>query len=310
MFTKAGVLFFYCETPLHAGAGASVSYVDLPIQREKHTDYPIVQSSGVKGAFRDRANELCKRVKCYDKGTIIKVFGPEPKGDAANEHVGALSFTDAQVLLFPVRCFNGGFAWITCPQVIDRFSRFLGMMDVKLDIDIRGSNDESAMIGNPCKLKKASDKKIILEDFAFDADESKSSEVKTLADWIVKNTLSSINARYLSKERLASHLAVISDSCFKDFVKLSTDVITRIQIGDKGVVEGGALWTQELLLTDTLLYSMALAKDTVDNTNTKFQATESMEYLKKLSEKTPILQIGGDETVGRGLVRLRYLDKE
>lgn len=310
MFREAGMIFFYCETPLHAGAGASVSYVDLPIQREKHTEFPIVQSSGVKGALRDRANELCKRGNLYDIETLIKVFGPEPKGEAPNEHGGALSFTDAQILLFPVRSFHGGFAWITCPLIIERFSRFLKMMGTELGIDLSPPNDESAKVGNPCQLKVNNETRIILEDFAFNADGGHSREVEKLAGWIVQNSLSSVNAKYLSAERLKSHLAVISDTCFKDFARLSTDVITRIRIGEEGVVESGALWTQELLLTDTLLYSMVLAKDTVDKNNNRFRATVALKYLKELIEQTPILQIGGDETVGRGLVRLRYLDKE
>ncbi|NOG48211.1 MAG: hypothetical protein HND48_01265 [Chloroflexi bacterium] len=43
-----GHLFMYTESALHAGTGASVSAVDLPIQRETNTQYPMVQGSGVK----------------------------------------------------------------------------------------------------------------------------------------------------------------------------------------------------------------------------------------------------------------------
>ena len=43
---------FYAISPLHAGCGAATSQVDLPIQRERHTNWPHIQASGVKGAFR------------------------------------------------------------------------------------------------------------------------------------------------------------------------------------------------------------------------------------------------------------------
>jgi CRISPR-associated protein Cmr4 len=52
MFKKAGILFFYTLTPLHPGSGASVAAVDLPIQRERHTNFPMIQASGVKGRIK------------------------------------------------------------------------------------------------------------------------------------------------------------------------------------------------------------------------------------------------------------------
>jgi CRISPR-associated protein Cmr4 len=49
VFEKAAMLFLYCETPVHAGTGTSLSIVDLPIQRERITGLPIVQASSLKG---------------------------------------------------------------------------------------------------------------------------------------------------------------------------------------------------------------------------------------------------------------------
>ncbi|HLY31875.1 MAG TPA: RAMP superfamily CRISPR-associated protein, partial [Ktedonobacterales bacterium] len=51
-YEAAALLFLYTETPLHAGTGASLGIVDLPIQREVHTQYPMIQGSSVKGALR------------------------------------------------------------------------------------------------------------------------------------------------------------------------------------------------------------------------------------------------------------------
>ena len=45
MFQKANLLFLYTETPLHVGSGSSLGTVDLPIQREHHTNLPMVQLS-------------------------------------------------------------------------------------------------------------------------------------------------------------------------------------------------------------------------------------------------------------------------
>jgi CRISPR type III-B/RAMP module RAMP protein Cmr4 len=153
MFKEAGVLFLYTETPLHAGSGSSVAAVDLPIQRERHTQYPMIQGSGVKGAIRDLAEDrygitaIKREIRCIkeklqnsnpsEKEDLKKwmeelskeldqrmipielVFGPED-GD---RHGGALSFTDARILLFPVRSLKGVFAWITCPDVLSRLKK-------------------------------------------------------------------------------------------------------------------------------------------------------------------------------------------
>lgn len=42
---------FYGVTPLFAGSGQAIGAVDLPIQRERHTRWPMVQASGVKELF-------------------------------------------------------------------------------------------------------------------------------------------------------------------------------------------------------------------------------------------------------------------
>jgi len=42
MFDKGALLYLYAETPVHAGSGTSLGIVDLPIQRERTTGYPIM----------------------------------------------------------------------------------------------------------------------------------------------------------------------------------------------------------------------------------------------------------------------------
>ena len=329
MFTRSAMLFYYCETPLHAGSGSSMSYIDLPIQREKHTDYPIVQSGGVKGAFRDWAEEIyVSQVtdvteKKANRQKIIKVFGPEPKKRNENEndpvpadHGGSLSFTDARILLFPVRSFEGGFAWITSPIVIDRLLRSLEMIGCEElpQIDLSPVHDEKVIISDSCALvvnHRQEEQQIILEDFVFykeeDADQQ---ELASLADWIAEYAFPAAPVFTHMKTQLADRLLILSDTHFRDFVRHSTQVVTRISIGETGTVEKGALWTQELLPTDCLLYSLALAKDMIYRDKLNISADNSIDFLKTFATSSKILQMGGDETVGRGIVRLRYLEMD
>ncbi len=301
MFTDAAMLFFYCETPLHAGSGSNISHVDLPLQRERHTDYPIVQASGVKGACRDWAENLL----AARQGEITRIFGPE--GDSSSEHSGAVAFTDAQVLLFPVRSFKGGFAWLTCPQVLNRLQRRLAMIGANVDVGWQAPSDTPAIgqvwTGKTCRL--AADGVIILEDMACRADQSQAVLVDNLAAWLAAKAFPQTPVYAYLRQSLPECLLILHNDQFQDFVRLSTEIITRIRIGESGTVESGALWTQELLLADTLLYSLVLAKNLRVNGTTQ-KAQDSLQFIQELVTTGRILQMGGDETIGRGLVRPQF----
>ena len=61
------------------------------------------------------------------------------------------------------------------------------------------------------------------------------------------------------REKIKGSLVVLSDDDFCDFVTLSTEVIARIKIDPKtGTVQKGALWYEEYLPSDSILYSLAL----------------------------------------------------
>ena len=302
------MLFFYTETPLHAGSGASVSHIDLPIQREKHTGHPIVQGSGVKGAFRDWAKRFSTQP---DK--IEYVFGPEPTDSSSSEFGGSLSFTDAQLLFFPIRSFAGGFAWVTCPIILNRLARRLEMANFSSlpSVDVP---DDSVLVSDSSELI-AHNNQVILEDFSFKNISQKQNEkITTIAHWITQNAIPSIGAFKYISDHFNKRMAILSDNVFKDFVSLSTEVVTRIRIGENGVVQKGALWSQELLPADCIMYSLAIAKDityTIQKDRQKFSSNESISFLRELvyNSDTGILQMGGDETVGRGIVRIRFIEK-
>jgi CRISPR-associated protein Cmr4 len=316
MFKKAGILFFYTITPLHPGSGASIAEVDLPIQRERHTNFPIIQASGVKGALRDLAKDLSG---ITDKVEIV--FGPET--DRASEHGGALALTDARILLFPVRSVRGVFTWITCPSVIARLCRDLKLLKINggQQLDIQPLQEvagwrlplRQAVVpkGSSVELQVAQRKQIVLEDFCFDIDEGKQIQAQQLAEWLATNALPDELDYWI--EKLKKDLVVLSDEDFQTFVEMSTEIITRIKLGEKGTVETGP-WDEEHLPSETLLYSLALAtdpklsKEEIQNASIK-TAAEVLDFVRKdLLEQAKTIQFGGDETVGKGLVWVRFFD--
>src|SRR5581483_9391137 len=115
MFEATALLFIYVETPLHPGSTRGLGAVDLPIQRERTTGYPIVQSSSLKGRLRAEAGSRLTTEE------VEAVFGPET--ERAGDHAGALSTGDARLLLFPVRSLAGVSAWTTSVDLLARFRR-------------------------------------------------------------------------------------------------------------------------------------------------------------------------------------------
>ena len=323
MFKTAALLSLLVETPLHAGSGSDLGIVDLPIQREKHTNYPKIEGSSLKGAlreaFRRRKKEMCDiftglEDTDYFQNGITPAFGPE-NGD---EHAGALGFTDARLLLFPVKSMKNVFVWITCPAVIDRFKRDMGVAQ-KTALPAFALQ-ELKTISTSAFTKKVSvpkeaalyvrEQTLVLEEYAFEKVEQ-SEECTKLAEWLARYLLPEEPAYSFWKEKLKSDLVVLDDNDFADFVTMSTEVIARTKInGETGTVQSGALWYEEYLPADSILYSLVLASPPFSSREDvkTYMPTEKevMNFFRNWLP--PITQIGGNSTIGKGLVRT-YLVK-
>jgi CRISPR-associated protein Cmr4 len=117
-------------------------------------------------------------------------------------------------------------------------------------------------------------------------------------------------------------LVVVSDDVFKDFCKFSTDVVSRTKLDPvKKIVENGALWTEENLPSDSLLYTPLFACDPrMDKAvvpkikddkgeDINLDAALILNLIQThFTNGHKRLQIGGNETVGRGIVATRVLD--
>ena len=77
MYKKTNTLFLVTETPLHAGSGSDLGIVDLPIQRERHTRFPKIEASSLKGAIRETFEERAASVD--EEIKIHRTFGFDEK---------------------------------------------------------------------------------------------------------------------------------------------------------------------------------------------------------------------------------------
>lgn len=303
MYKNAKPLFFICETPLHAGSGSDLGIVDLPIQRERHTSFPKIESSSLKGAIR----QAFESVEGVDTLTTNALFGTEDAGNDA--HAGALAFTDARLLLFPVKSMKGVFAWITCPKVLQQFERDMKLSNTQFSIigDYQtGVTDGECLLLNQLNSKLKIGNSIVLEEYAFTHKSvSLTVDGKPLQDWLSSNLPTSW------ENKLKEDVVILSNDDFTDFVNLSTEVITRIGIdNDKGTVKNGALFTEEFLPSETVMYSMVMAAPSFKESNAQLDTTEKVmeKFCDTLSTSTKlnnVIQIGGGATLGKGIVKTK-----
>ena len=317
VYKMANPFFVVVETPLHVGSGTELGIIDLPIQRERHTGFPKIEASGLKGCIR-RAFEEGTREIPVDKEKVDETnrdkliplaFGPE-NGD---EHAGALGFTDARLLLFPVKSMKGIFAWITCPKILST---------LRQDFTLAGVNefpelpDESTTPKN-CQLfvRKNS---IILEEYTFDIKKNNNTDCTKFAEWVAKNVIPESSEYGYWREKMKKDIVVLPDDDFRDFTTLSTEVITRTKINNAtGAVQKNALFTEEYLPAETILYSLALTTPVFKKKEDEkliFKATQEksgeqlvMEYFT--NGMPEVIQLGGNATIGKGIVRIKIWGK-
>lgn len=310
MFEATRMLFIYVETPLHAGSGRGLGAVDLPIQRERTTNYPIVQASSLKGRMRGEARSKTKdnpseeeRAQGWlSKKELLAIFGPEA-GEGASEHAGAISFGDARVLLFPVRSLAGVFAWTTSVDALERFKRAAQIAKIDFDLAIPSEPGENTARVNGDALKAGDS--VVLEEFSFAHDTTHAEQVRAIGSWLAQHALPQTAEYKYWRDALPSKLCILPENAFRDFVQYGTEVQTHIKVNSTTkTVEGGALWTSESLPTDTLLYAPVMATGSRANHGTKMSAPEILQKVEGLNLQRT--QLGGDETTGQGFVALRF----
>lgn len=290
------LLSMFAESPVHAGTGAELGHVDLPIQRERATQIPTIHGSGVKGVLRD----LARRTPELNESVVKELFGsdaPSGPGGAVLEP-GALMFSDARLVLFPCRTAGPMFAWITSPYLLNRLirdAREAGLSNGPTQVP--SPSDTEAIVTPGAKFPAGG---VLIEEFEFKRKEDTAANA-----WAVflKKFLPDGGEYGFWSELLPKALAIVSDDNLRDFVTHATEVVTRVRLdpANKTVITG-ALWTEEYLPQDSLLYSVVGV--------TVRRRTEEEDILKKLQtilDAFPTAQFGGKETVGRGFIRLKLV---
>jgi len=279
------LLFIQALSPIHAGTGQGVGVIDNPIAREKSTDIPFLPGSTLKGVFRDAFTPDPDTKE--SKALRESVFGSDINSTDLSQ--GAATFTDARLLLLPVRSLRGVFAWVTSPLLLKRLLRDAGIINKTASFN--NLDEDHCLISSNTALK-LNDGKVILEDVDLASNPS-TTEVDEWADWLAKALYPDSKDKDWH-ETLKERLCIISDDNLSFLLETATEITARIRLEEKSkTVVDGALWYEEALPVETVLVSMVIEK----NKGTVFGKLENL----LLEHKT--LQLGGNATVGRGLCK-------
>ena len=292
-------------SPLHFGSGESLGLVDRPIVREKASTFPFAPGPSIKGRLRAFFSQRLKETA--EKEIVNILFGPDVKHGA--DHEGAISFGDGRLLAFPIRCLGGPFIWATSPLALNRFAETLDLYIDKGGKDTRAFLTTKSLLESiiipPSMVDKiaigsAGNQRILLEEFTLPV--TPDSDWGELAGAL--STLLFTGDEGLMQLYFMDRFIILPEEVFAYFLARATAVFANIAIGDKGTTSDGSLRYTEYLPEDTILYSFLSFGD-----GRGLEKMPSLQVCSKFTEHCPqrAIQMGGDETTGKGIVRLRLL---
>jgi len=309
--TNTRILYLFTRTPLHVGAGSSVGAIDQPIIRERHTGFPFIPASSLKGSFADHWNDGLvdeeqkdgskKKVRLNRNGDVSVaawLFGSDSDKAAA---AGSLLFSEARVLVFPIRSAKGSYAWITCPLMLQRAKR-----DGVLPIDApEEPKDDQAIFkpDGPLALGDGNAKQTVLEEYCFKAAATPyPAELASAISKLVSDDLFG---------SIADRLVILSNGMMSHFVTTACEVAQHVRISDEtGTAEGTGLFNQENVPADTLFYSLLNATaGRGEHFKGKKPDDALAEFGAKLKGAQNAFQFGGDASTGLGFCTVELKDQ-
>lgn len=288
--------WLHCLSPTHAGVGRGVGYIDLPIDRDCVTGWPILRSSGFKGVWADHHRPTTGARR--DDATLRAAFGIG--GSEKDSNAGALVPTDAKLVCIPIRSFRGTFAWVTSPLCLQMLRRTLIMAGFSNIPNAPGGLDEGIAHHTAMTALVECDS-IYLEDLDFRA--QKCDTATAWSTLIAEHVFADDSAW---QDQFKKRFVVLPDSAFDFLCKTGTEIHTRVKIDDvTKTVVGSALWTEESLPSESILLGV-IQCERIFGRNGEEITPKGL--LDRFAKESLTLQIGGKATIGRGQVRCVFTE--
>ncbi|MTJ14668.1 type III-B CRISPR module RAMP protein Cmr4 [Anabaena sp. UHCC 0187] len=203
-----------------------------------------------------------------DKDTQYQLFGNDLKDGKLEQ--GNIWIGDASILWLPVPSLSHSVVWVSCPLLLQRWQR---LQSGKLPIPPEYS----------CNFNNSA--AVYLKDAIIKAEQLQSGN--NVEQFVPKsNTTSSIN-----------RLLVLPDKHCATLIQMSLWRQVKIKLDEHKSVDGGFRY-EEAIPPDTLMYLPWGITSQANGTSQK-----SYDDFKSLLATNEILQIGGQESLGRGFVQ-------
>jgi CRISPR-associated protein Cmr4 len=256
-------IYMYLIAPLHTGATSQEGNL-LGIARESHTEIPYVPSSTIRGKLRSLTSSEC--MKNLWGNTIEDVTS----GDETNLTSGALWIGDASILWIPVPSLSHGVVWISSPLLLRRWARL---------------NSPDCPIPSVYSTNIPAGKSVYLKDAIL-----KASDLKTWGN----------SSCFIPTEIQESidKVLILPDQHCATMIQMSLWRQVKIRLDEhKTVIDNGFRY-EEAIPPDTLMYfPWGITSQANGN------GCDAASTLRTMLTGNPIMQIGGQESLGRGFVQ-------
>jgi CRISPR-associated protein Cmr4 len=259
----------YLLAPLHTG-GTSQEGNLVGIARESHTNFPYLPSSSIRGRLRSSVSDRVKQTQLFgnlleDKNDpdLVAEYQAETGIKLDGLQQGQIWIGDGSILWLPVPSMSHGVVWISCPMLLRRWGRLHGITDMPAEY--------STSLGKSAP--------IYLKDAIIDK--------KHLHEW--PDWQKFVTQPHSQIERVL----VLPDRHCGTVIQMSLWQQVKIRLDKDKHVNGGFRF-EEAIPPDTMMYFPW---------GTTTQAGESaQDDFQELLTNQPILQFGGQESLGRGFV--------
>ncbi|GAA3820718.1 type III-B CRISPR module RAMP protein Cmr4 [Streptomyces chiangmaiensis] len=293
------LLYLYAESPVHAGAADSSGVIDLPIQREAGTDYPVVWGQSLKGALRQTARD-----RGWKTPELVTVFGSEPseRGSDGADHgvstAGLLSVGDAQLVALPVPTLRHTFAWATSAVALGRLAR----KHTALPDGVREKLSPPARAQRHVALAAHEEwcgrGDEVFGPLVMPLVEKPDAQVQEWAKRLSEDAVGDAEEFAPFAAKMRRDLLVVDDDAMPVLNRDCTQVVARVQLNSGKTVK--QLFYSEYLPAETVLAASLSLRAPTGQVNS--YADKFVELLHGRQ-----IQLGGDETIGKGLMWCRIV---
>ncbi len=268
---------------LHVGAGdINFDVIDNQVQRDAITNLPNINSSSLKGAFREHFTQFDTDGKKIDDSLMVKyIFGSDNK--TQDTQAGAYSFFEAQLLTRPVRSNVKPYFNATSPAVIKNLLETIESFGVEFDSEVEKELEVLS------ELKPQRGEPMIFEN-------------------IPNTRLEDDVARYENfdtsklEELLGVSLALLED---KDFAELDLPVLARNAL-ENGISKN--LWYEEVVPKKSKFF-FCIGKPDIDNIDPKDYDQKIKGFENRFDNEGNRVQFGANKSIGYGFSLVKKVSK-